>query len=185
MNISEQIKVENADRDQVMFNADVKAFKKLLRNEHRIKYVTDYSIITKYGKQELILTCPVVYLPTIIECANKLNLTFKHAFVYNHIGDSLAVSNISIKNLMGIFDEWHDDKRTLFQQGGFVVEQGFTIFPILNNEINICKPDNSTIFKQLTIKEAKELVKSEYCTNKNAINIFLFLCDNLGSLIYE
>ncbi len=72
-----------------------------------------------------------------------------------------------------VIEEFRNGERTLYQTGSFHLEQGFTIFPKRNEDIEIDRPEISTIYNEITIEEARELVKSNYCTNKEAANAFI------------
>lgn len=56
-------------------------FKSDLRNDHRIKDGTDYSIIEK--QNERTLTCHAAFFDTILEVARNHGVTFKRAFMYD------------------------------------------------------------------------------------------------------
>ena len=80
-----------------------------------------------------------------------------------------------MKNLRKIVKEFKGRKRTLIVNGSFHENQGFTIFPVKNDELDIylSEDDNHRISRKITIEEAKELVENQYCTNKEAANAFL------------
>jgi hypothetical protein len=99
-------------------------------------------------------------------------------------GRSPAVKNIDEKvgnfmdmeNLQKAVDEYKRGERTLYQQGSILLNHGFTIFPIRNDEIELYMPEYpESIFRPVTPAEATEIVEtlSAYCTNKEAIKAFL------------
>ncbi len=55
------------------------------------------------------------------------------------------------------------------------MNQGFTVFPVKNDELDIHLPEgeNHGISRKVSVEEARELAESEFCTNKETINVFL------------
>ena len=76
---------------------------------------------------------------------------------------------MNMENLRKIVDEYKREERVLYQIGSFHLNQGFTVFPIRVEEIELYQPRNSTIFNRVTPLEARDLSTSEFCTNKEAI----------------
>jgi len=75
-------------------------------------------------------------------------------------------------NLLNIVQEYIQQTRTFILYESFHIEQGFIIYPQENDLLDIVL-NTKGISRTLTLDEVKEYVKSEYCTNKEAIHAFL------------
>lgn len=66
-------------------------------------------------------------------------------------------------------------ERTWILNGSFHVNQGFTLFPVKNDELELYL--NRGISRVVTIDEVRELRASQHCANKEAVD---FLLDQMG-----
>jgi hypothetical protein len=89
---------------------------------------------------------------------------------YSLLSDPPA--GINREGLERVVGEYLEGERTLFQKGGYHLNQGFAVFPIRNDEIELERGDGR-IFNKVTEQTARDLSGSEYCTNKVAILAFL------------
>lgn len=62
-------------------------------------------------------------------------------------------------------------ERTWILNGSFHLNQGFTLFPVKNDELELYI--NHGISRVVTINEVKELKDSEHCANKEAVEFLL------------
>lgn len=75
--------------------------------------------------------------------------------------------------LRQIVDEYKNAERPIYQTGSFHLEQGFTIFPKKNEDVEIDRPEKGQIYRPLSFQEAEELSQNPYCTNRESIKMFL------------
>jgi len=118
----------------------------------------------------------------------KKGIYFRHFTVVNH-GRGFLLSvfcckvptsiellgdlHMNTKKLTKAIREYLQGERTLFQQGSWHLNQGFTVFPVKKDEVKLYRPNDGTIFREVGEAEARELSASEYCGNKEAITAFL------------
>ncbi len=79
---------------------------------------------------------------------------------------------INVENMKKIAQELKDGKRTWILDGSFHMNQGFTVFPIENDCLDI-HVDGRGISRKLTVEEAIELSTHEYCNNTEAATALL------------
>ena len=72
--------------------------------------------------------------------------------------------------------------RTWFLTGSFTIEDGFTLLPIPNDELDLSiDVDTPTISRTITEKEVAELMKSPHCKNKEAVEFLVQEIERLRS----
>ena len=96
-----------------------------------------------------------------------------HENIEQPIKKSESDGKLKIERIKEAVTEYKKGERTLILNGHSREDQGFTLFPVRNEEAGIYLGDNELISREITIEEAKTMKDSPYCTNKEAITSFL------------
>lgn len=91
---------------------------------------------------------------------------------------------INRENLLKAVDEYQQGNRTLILDGSFHENQGFTLFPVENDMVDI-HVDGKGISRKISIEEARQLKDSPHCINKEAISAFLEEIQKSWSNLFE
>ncbi len=79
---------------------------------------------------------------------------------------------INVQNMKKAAEELKAGKRTWILDGSFHMNQGFTVFPIENDVLDI-HVDGGGISRVITQDEAIELSDHEFCNNTELAHAFL------------
>lgn len=81
---------------------------------------------------------------------------------------------INMEKIHMAVTEYQEGQRTLFLCGSFYDFQGFTLFPVKNEELDLGLYQNEgTISRRVSAEEARGMLDNPYLSNKEVITVFL------------